>query len=536
MNLAGIEFPVKVKDIGKFEQLNPEISVNVLAVNENGVVYPLRATKEKGRKHQVWLLLLTDGDKSHYTLVSNVSRILSKQITTDHGVRHFCPNCLFSSTNQSIVDKHTEECTALHKPVRIKFPSSKIKTDGAAEGENQGVEDLLGFDDAEEKKKLEREIARAERKLPDNVMYFKNYEKTFKVGFVMYADFECFIREDGQHIPSGFCVYTVSSHPDYVSKPYIYSGPGDVMEHFFDYIYREYYDVIEPLLKQNQPMLPLTAEQSIKHDAATKCQCCNFNFTQRNCKTAHHCHVTGQYLGPVCNNCNLQLKPRKMSTAKDKVEFFLPVVFHGLRNYDGHLIVKYMSKKFTRAEIKVVAENTERFLFFQVAAFRFLDSVQFLNGSLDILVSNLRDEGIDRFVHTARNFKREDMDLVTSKGVYPYEYMDSEEKFAETALPPKEKFFSALNDSHISDDDYARAQKVWAHFKMNSLKEYHDLYLMTDVILLADVFETFRKLSLDIYGLDPAQYYTLPGKFYIFYTHFRLINICIEQFNLVSIL
>ena len=106
--------------------------------------------------------------------------------------------------------------------------------------------------------------------------------------------------------------------------------------------------------------------------------------------------------------------------------------------------------------------------------------------------------------------------LILRKGVYPYEYMDSFEKFNEASLPPKEVFYSKRTDSHISDDDYEHAKKVWKAFKCETLGDHHDLYLATDTLLLADVFENFRKTSnttkhFKHYGLDPAHYYTSPG-------------------------
>ena len=82
---------------------------------------------------------------------------------------------------------------------------------------------------------------------------------------------------------------------------------------------------------------------------------------------------------------------------------------------------------------------------------------------------------------------------------------------AETCLPLKEMFHSQLSESHISDENNEHAKKVWAHFKMETFHELHDQYLLTDVILLADVFESFRAMSLENYDLDPLHYYTAPG-------------------------
>ena len=89
--------------------------------------------------------------------------------------------------------------------------------------------------------------------------------------------------------------------------------------------------------------------------------------------------------------------------------------------------------------------------------------------------------------------------------------MDGWERFEETRLPGKEKFYSSLNDENITDEEYEHAQAVWRAFGCETLGDYHDLYVKTDVALLADVFENFRNLCKEHYGLDPANYYTSPG-------------------------
>ena len=107
--------------------------------------------------------------------------------------------------------------------------------------------------------------------------------------------------------------------------------------------------------------------------------------------------------------------------------------------------------------------------------------------------------------------KDDKLTLLTRKGVYPYEYMDTLEKLKETQLPPREAFYSRLNDEGISDEDYAHAKKVWETFEIKNLEDYHNLYNQLDVLLLADVFEYFRNICIKNYKLDPAHYYTAPG-------------------------
>ena len=124
------------------------------------------------------------------------------------------------------------------------------------------------------------------------------------------------------------------------------------------------------------------------------------------------------------------------------------------------------------------------------------------------------DNWTEHFKFTNRNpYVKDnyDLDLLTEKGVYPYDYMTDVSKFDETALPSKQAFYSYLYEEDITDEDYRRAQRIWEHFNIKNIGEYHDLYLMTDVYLLTDVFENFREMCLNYYGLDPAHYITLPN-------------------------
>ncbi|KAL9979537.1 hypothetical protein ACROYT_G017213 [Oculina patagonica] len=158
-----------------------------------------------------------------------------------------------------------------------------------------------------------------------------------------------------------------------------------------------------------------------------------------------------------------------------------PVVFHNLRGYDAHHLMQAILKlsQATQKEVKCVANNMEKYITFSYRGLRFIDSLR-------------------------RN-------PLGSRGIYPYEYMDSWDRFSETSLPEKEKFYSKLNDDHITDEEYDHAKRVWEAFGCKTLVDYHDLYVQTDVALLADVFENFRKICLEQYGLDPANYFTSPG-------------------------
>ena len=163
----------------------------------------------------------------------------------------------------------------------------------------------------------------------------------------------------------------------------------------------------------------------------------------------------------------------------------------------------------------------EKLISFSWGQFRFVDSFAFLNSSLDKLVNSTPR---DAFRLTSALPHHE---LLVRKGVYPYEYMNDFARFDETSLPPPSEFYSKLSNEHITDSAYKHAQEVWDTFDCRNVGDYHDLYLKTDVLLLTDVFENFRKTAMATYGLDPTHYYTLPG--YSWDCLLKLTNIELEQ-------
>ena len=133
-----------------------------------------------------------------------------------------------------------------------------------------------------------------------------------------------------------------------------------------------------------------------------------------------------------------------------------------------------------------------------------------MSSSLDLLVKNLASGGGHKF-KGFNGYNAKQRSLLVRKGVYPYKYMDGWDRFKETSLSPASRFHSKLNMLGISNEDYAHALEIWEKFNITNLGVYHDLYLRTDVILLANVFEEFRRVCMDNYGLDPVHFYTTPG-------------------------
>ena len=255
-----------------------------------------------------------------------------------------------------------------------------------------------------------------------------------------------------------------------------------------------------------------------KFKKVTVCWLCKTEFEKEGekMKVRDHCHYTGKFRGAAHLDCNRKFKKPE----------FTPIFFHNLLNFDSHLFVRNLGLEDGVLDIKCIPSNGEKYISFSIIVeleriqlqnefgetvekvvkheIRFVDSFKFMASSLEKLVGNLPKE---EFHQTSRFF---DVDLLSRKGFNPYEFMDSFEKFEEI-LPGKDSFFSKLNGEGIAHEDYEHACQVWKEFGMKNMGEYHDLYLKTDVLLLADVFKGFRKLCECHYELDPAHYYTTPG-------------------------
>ena len=489
LNMEGIEYPVSLKDIDKFEKQNPSISITVFGY-EGKLVYPLRNSNNTNGDHKVILILIEEG-VNHYCLVKNPSRLLSSQVSKHHGKKYFCMRCLNPFNDQKALDKHEEYC-GNHEAVRIIMPEK------------------------------------------GTMLRFENYHRGERVPFVIYADFESCIKsidtcdpnpensytkQYQKHEPISFYYY-IKSFDSEVSLPIkerSYTGKN-AEQVFLKYLEED----IRAIANIEKKEIIFGEKEKERYNEETSCWICKKEFGENEEKVKDHCHYTGRYRGAAHNECNL--KYRKPD--------FTPVIFHNLSGYDSHLFIKNLG--FSEGNIDCIPNNEEKYISFskkikvgtyskialdadgdifyeqkpKYHTIRFIDSFKFMATSLEKLVNNLPK---DDCINLGSYYSGNKFNLLARKGVYPYEYMDSLEKLKETALPPKEAFYSRLNDGGISDEDYAHAQNVWKTFKMKSFKDYHELYNKVDVLPLADVFENFRNICLTNYGLDPAHYYTAPG-------------------------
>ncbi|GFT77601.1 uncharacterized protein TNCV_757891 [Trichonephila clavipes] len=205
--------------------------------------------------------------------------------------------------------------------------------------------------------------------------------------------------------------------------------------------------------------------------------------------------------------------------------FLCPVFIHNLSGYNSHLLIRELGGD--DGNIDVIPNNEEKCISFskEVGAkmvdikegkeikisgikLRFLDSFRSMASSLDNLAKNVKER---EFIETSKYFPKDELNLVARKGVYPYDYMDSWQQCDETKLPRQKIFYNKMNESDISLEDYKHAKNVWNAFNIKTLGEYSDLYVKTDILILADIIEHFRDVCLKTYKLDPAWYFTSPG-------------------------
>ena len=483
LDYSNIKFPVTVKQINIIEKQN-NICINLFGYEEKQK-FPIYISKEKYQDHME-LLLITEDENNHYVLIKDFNKFMFGQTKHEHK-KYFCMNCLQCFSREDVLTEHKNNCLSINGKQAIKMPEKGDK------------------------------------------VFFKNHQKQLPIPFVIYADFEAitekihgclpnneksYTEAYQKHTDCGYGYKVVCCYDDKYSKP-VQIHRGENAVHKFMENMLEEVDWCKSIIKKhfNKP-LEMTEENEIDFKKAIKCHICDQQYTDKDIRVRDHCHITGEFRGSAHQDCNLKLRI-KPATIK------IPVLFHNLRGYDSHFIMQQIgeiAKKHTyknkRGEechmnINCIPNNMEKYMAFMLGNnLVFLDSFQFMSSSLDNLTKNLPD---DAFKYTQQVFIKEQFNLMKQKGIYPYDYMDSFSKFNETQLPNKKDFYSILNNQHISHEQYNHAQNVWNTFNIKTMGDYHDLYLKSDILLLADVFENFRKTCLQYYKLDPCHYFSSPG-------------------------
>ena len=376
LNYDGIEFPVATKHYNKIEKQN-EININVFGY-EDKQQYPIFVSKEKYDK-EMNLLLITENEKKHYVLIKDFNKFMYNQ--TKHKERkHFCMSCLQCFSSERVLNDHSETCIKVNGTQAIKMPSKD-----------------------------------------KNILKFENFHKQQAVPFVIYADFEaitekisgCKPNDDKsyteayqKHTDCGYCYKVVCCYDDKYSKSLqIYRGEKAVYK-FMEKMLEEV-KYCKQIMKTcfNKP-LKMTEDDENEFQKAKACHICDKAYIEKDIRVRDHCHITGQYRGSSHQECNMKLR-----IEPDKIK--IPVIFHNLRGYDSHFIMqniaeivknhKYVDKNGQEKQMNIncIPNNMEKYMAFMLGNhLAFIDSFQFMNSSLDKLVSNLPVEAFNYGLET----------------------------------------------------------------------------------------------------------------------------------------
>ena len=331
---------------------------------------------------------------------------------------------------------------------------------------------------------------------------FYNYKFCPMAPFVNYADFESVLEPLGrqakqttysqQHKVCAAAAILCSTLGQY-NQLMVMEVWENALAEFLDMLI-EWESAIVEELRTNRPRKRMSAQKREEYENATECYICRNAFEEedpKGPKVRDHDHITGFFRGAAHRQCNLE-RP---------VSFRIPVYFHNFCGYDAHLIVYEFGKRPDR-ELNVIGQNMAKYL--QVKWGKkmvFRDSFQFQTASLEQLTASLAKTGRENFYNlhdvVPQIYPGSDVELLELTGVFCYDYVDSFARLDEPALPQRIAFFNQLEGEECSETDYAHAQQVFANFQCESLKDCMRLYLLSNISLLADVFQMFRNNSLE---------------------------------------
>ena len=462
---------VSIKDVNKIEKLNNmKINIHVWEKGLQGCVY--NDSKNLSPKTINLLLIINGQGERHYCGIPSLSR-LYRHTKTMHNYQHMCDRCIRSFYTAQHLEEHFQWC---------------------ARGRLQ-IEQL-----AKETK-----------------FTYNSFSKELSPLKTIYSDIESFIHEN-THYPASIASYTVW-HPDLQAQQQnntniqSWSGEGCIIN-FLRYLEQEACSQHRRDYMTRNNMI-ITPQQQADFEASTHCSRCNTLFDDtKHKKCRDHCHITGLYRSPLCHSCNSKLYLSRRT---------LPVIFHNLKCYDAHQLIKHGLGKFKHWQLNIIPQTKEKYMnitarvpvdttregktvFFNVS---FLDSFQFMSSSLASLVNNLDCLPFTEILK--RDYPNITNETIKRKGVFPYSYFDSLSKLQESSLPSREAFTNDLTGESCSEEDYRFAQRAWQEFGCQCFGDYLLIYLKLDVLLLACVFEKFRQKTLEQDGLDPVHFVSLPG-------------------------
>jgi hypothetical protein len=514
-----LSFPMKINDIIKFEKLNAHLylKINILFLDADrdcgGVaVYSGYVSKFNYPQNlcKTVNLLLTFGDtpaENHYHNIKNVHKYLRK--TYFEGKKSYskeviCVNCFNKFSSAAILQEHEHYC------YQNKCQMVTLGTDYVEfEHHNKlGKSNVIGFFDFE--------------CCNQNIMC-KNCESILCVCNKK-------TKKLKSQVPICYSLLIVNSINKCIifKKTYTgYDAAEDLVQTLIDL-----QDSLHIYIASVIP-LKMTAENDIHFANAKTCYICCEVFQNQYNRVRDHDHGNGNYLGAAHNECNL----------KRRKAIVIPLYCHNFIGYDSHPILSCLGAVFNNSKnlkvrIDILPKNLEKITNIRIGMFTLNDSLSFLSAPLDTLIMGLKKDNhefnyisqMDVLNISDVNYIKK-LNLMTNKGIYPYDWVSSIEQLENQIIfPDKKYFFNTLLNSDITSAQYDFGKNVFSTFQhINNMLDYTKFYCELDVYLLCEAFNKFRDLAVDEFELDPSRFVSLPS--FAFSSMLRMTKVRIAPLN-----
>ena len=465
------EFPLKINknNITKIENIL-EVNICILSADENNNIIPM-ISSENNHKNDLNLFYYKD----HICLIKNLSKYLHRN-NNDNNKKYFCCRCLNSFISEENLDKHKNLCLKYNKKSeKIILPKEKsiLKFEKIEHMIKTPFTIYYDIETYNQHLKKTKQFKKIENTTHEKLL------KPYLIGYILKCNYDEKFSKKCQIFIGNECIEKFILNLIFTERPYIWET-----------------------IKLNFNKSIERNPDLTKFDINT-CHLCNKKIYDKPVK--NHCHFTSKMLGYAHNKCNLRYKFKK-DNVND--EYLINVFAHNSQNFDQSFLIRALQNLDNKIPFSCLPRNSNKFISLQIGSFIFKDSYLFLNKSLDYLTKTIND--VDR-TSLKQEFGEENYQLLTKKGIYPYDYFDNTKKYNEKKLPDKEEFFNKINNKNISDEDYNHAKNVFEKFKCKNLLDYSILYLKTDICHLADIFQKFSDFAYKTYEIDPRHSFTLPG-------------------------
>ena len=528
--VENVNTPVQIGDIDRFEKGNEhlDIAVNVLMQDEASMdMYPTHASKKLKAKHVINLVLFhmeaegCNDDKGsgkqnkapeengleeeqeevmhavkHYAWIPDMDAIVSRWRKDKNGKWFknnglLCYNCFLFFSNEEVLQHHQEWCHS---------STGQIKS----------------------------------LPMAGETVKFTNIKHQILQPFFFVYDFETYNtpvptesacscgKESGKSTKCAHKTKVITEHVPFAFGLIMVSRYGQVVEHISylgDDAAEQFVRTVLRLEKKykalvNDTNVPLikTSEVVAAFDKAKVCHICNKPFKFGD-KVFDHDHLTGEFVGAAHNRCNLlrvEVKDKLTGLAHNNIGYDLHIVLRALtamKDSESDQLT-FEGKPIT---LEGIALNKQKFKMLRINDVTLLDSLSFLNDSLEQLVANLKAS--NHPFKLMRQWIKDEakLELLGRKGFFPYEWLTDKTKLDETQLPPPAAFASKLaGTAEASPNDYAHATKVWETFECQTMRDYTELYLLSDCYQLLEAVTEFRTTVFESFQLDILHYLSLP--------------------------